>query len=447
MTPIPKVKNTNKPEELRPINMCHIVDKILQTVVKEQLEDYIDDNHLLYDKQSAYRAEHSCETALNLVLNEWLEKREQKHKIVAVFLDLSRAFETVDREILIDVLNYNGITGTVLKWFKSWLEDRTQLTNFNETLSEPLPINVGLPQGTPLASLLFIMYMNSIVNYVHNSKPNLFADDILLWIAGVDIIDSVNKINEDLQRVNTFLRMMKLKLNVNKTKFMIIGERNETISYEIMIGGQNIERVNQMKYLGVVIDDQLTFKPYCEYLEKKIAKKISFLRRIRNKLDTQTALLMYKSTIGPHYDYCSSILFLLNETKISNLQRLQNRAMRVILNERRDASVTQMLNRTKLLTVKQRINFNVIAFVYKATTGLLPPYMCNQLNLVADVQPYSLRSNNLLRLPRFVSSSGQRSILYKGVKLLNDMTNDGFGMAENLREFKALAEEYVKMKF
>lgn len=156
-----------------------------------------------------------------------------------------------------------------------------------------------------------------------------------------------------------------------------------------MIGGQSIERVNQMKYLGVVIDDQLTFKPYCEHLEKKIAKKISFLRRIRNKLDTQTALLMYKSTIGPHYDYCSSILFLLNETKIGNLQRLQNRARRVILSERMDASVTQMLDRTKLLTVKQRINYNVIVFVYKATTSLLPPYMCNQLNLVAEVQPYS----------------------------------------------------------
>ena len=97
------------------------------------------------------------------MLNEWLQKREQKQKIVAVFLDLSRAFEMVDREILIDVLNYNGINGTVLEWFKSWLEGRTQLSNHNEIISEPLPINVGLSQGTPLPLLLFIMYLNSIV--------------------------------------------------------------------------------------------------------------------------------------------------------------------------------------------------------------------------------------------------------------------------------------------
>lgn len=165
VVPKPKVKGTTDPNQLRPINMCHTIDKIIETLVKEQLDDHLRGNQLISEYQSAYREKHSCETALNLVLNSWIMKRNQKQTIVAVFLDLSRAFETVDREILLDVLRRNRVGGTVLRWFESWLTDRQQVTRLGEVESNPAPVDTGVPQGTPLSTVLFNLYLNSIIHW------------------------------------------------------------------------------------------------------------------------------------------------------------------------------------------------------------------------------------------------------------------------------------------
>lgn len=447
ITPIPKVKNTNKPEEMRPVNSPHVIDKMIQTHVKNDLEFHLFTNNLIDSHQSAYRAKHSCETALNIVLCEWLVKREKKLKIIAVFLDLSRAFETVDRDILVNVLQLNGIGGTVLEWFRSWLSNRKQFSCYNQVMSNSIEINNGVPQGTPLSSLLFILYLNSVVNYVKQCHINMFADDILLWIESDDLQAAVNKINGDLDQICSFFKMMKLKLNINKTKFMIIGERNPDVQIDLKIGNEKLERVTRMKYLGVVIDDQLTFKEHCEYLEKKIAKKVGFLSRIRNRVNRETSLLLYKSLIAPHYDFCSTILFMLNESNLHSLQKLQNRAMRVILKRPRDSSVTQMLNETGLLTVKQRIHYNMLVFIYRAINELLPPYITSQLVRVEEIQPYALRNNKAFRLPNLTSRAGQKSLWYNGIKSYNEMIEAGVKVTACLKENKGEFEKYVRQRY
>lgn len=444
VTPIPKVKDTDDPNLMRPVNSCQINDKIIQTFVKEELETHIYNNKLIDDNQSAYRAKHSCETALNLVINEWIMCKERKRRILAVFIDLSRAFETVDRIILLQVLLLLGITGTVHKWFKSWLTGRKQYTVFNGEKSDPIGVDTGIPQGTPLSSILFILYINSIVHCLKWCRIKMFADDILLWLEFDNISEAIEKMNADLERITTFLKMMKLKLNVNKSKFMVFAQRGDQYECEILFDGQKLERVNEIKYLGILIDDQLSFKPFADYVVKKIAKKISFLRRIRNKLTLDSSLLLFKVLVAPHYDFCSSILFLMNEQQLNQLQILQNRALRIVLKARRDTHVTTMLNRTNMLSIKQRINYNVILLIYKAVNHLLPEYLSSQLRYVSDLQPYVLRNNRNLRPPQLKTKIGQKSIFYKGVIMFNELRSKGVDTECSLKQFKVLLSEYVK---
>lgn len=443
VTPIQKVKGTCKAEELRPINNPGVLDKVLQTIVKNQLEQHIKHNHLLSDLQSAYREKHSCETALNLVIAKWKHHRYMGRKIVAVFLDLSRAFETIDREILLKVLRKNGIDGTVWVWFKSFLMNRKQRTKFKNKFSADIGIEIGVPQGTPLSSLLFIIYLNDIVKILKYCHINLFADDMLIWIAEENVLEAIRKLNEDLKRVFSFLNMMKLKLNITKTKWMVVGaETNE----KVKINEQEIEKVKEMKYLGLIVDNELSFKPNNEYLIKKVSKKVSFLRRLKKRLDVESRLTLYHSIIAPHFDFCSTILFLLPDYQIEKLQKLQNRAMRIILNVGHREHISDMLKNCDLLSVKQRIYFNVLFFMFKITRGLLPEYMSVMFKRLRDVQPYLLRNNGHLRPPNYVRSDAQCSLEYKGVIEFNKMLEYGVSTFNEVERFKQSLKAYVQVK-
>lgn len=443
--PIPKVSRTNKASEFRPINNAHPFDKTIQSIVKKQLENHIHRNNILVDEQSAFRRHHSCETALNLVILKWKEARMKKKVIIAVFLDLQRAFETVDRELLCVILENYGIQGNVLKWFKSWLIGRRQQTRFKDSVSGQIANDIGIPQGTPLSCLLFILNINDLPKIVRYCLVNLFADDTLLTTEHEDPMVAAQLMNEDLQRISQYFASLKLKLNVNKTKYMVIGSENNNMNFNITIGGVEIERVSVMKYLGVKVDDQLNFDENNEFVAMKMSKKIAFLGRNKNKMDRDTRLRFFKTIVMPHIDYCSSILFLSNESQFNRLQKLQNRAMRLILGEGRRAHIDDMLNATELLDIKQRVYLNVLLLMYKATQNLLPDYLCEQLRWVSDSQPYSLRQNRLLRPPSYRTAAAQNSFIYKGSQLFNEMLRTIDIVGISMKQFKEEATEFVKM--
>lgn len=451
VTPIQKVPKAKKVEELRAVNTIPIDDKVMQCIVRDQLQSHIDSNNIISDYQSAYRSHYSCETAINYIIADWKGELESGNIIVAVFIDLKRAFETIDRFIMLQVLDNVGVKGNVLSWFRSWLSQRTQHTKLNGKVSSEIDVNVGLPQGTPLSCILFALYINAIVSIIKHCKIKLFADDTLIWIIAKnkdDLIQKIFLLNEDLARVCMFFEVRKMFLNVSKTKFMIIsGSSIQHVPIPVKLNGQSIERVWEMKYLGVIIDPQLKLDLNHQYVKKKMIKKISFLQRNRNRYYMHTKLLMYKSLIGPHVDFCSTVLFLATDTQLKELQVLQNRAMRAILNCGIRTSIETMLNRLKLLDVKQRIYFNVLIAVHKMKLGLLPPYLTQQLRYVGDVQPYGLRSNNRFRLPDY-TGQGQNSLFYKGVDLYNKMMRDEDDLAGlNIESFKRKLVIYVKDRF
>ena len=283
-----------------------------------------------------------------------------------------------------------------------------------------------------------------IVSIPLHCNISLFADDTLLWITANDLNEAIRLINADLLLISNFLKMLRLKLNTTKTKVMIINARHQS-SQPIVVDGTIIEEVSTMKYLGVMIDNQLTFASNIDYISKKIAKKVSLLGRLRNKINREARLTLFQTTVTPHFDFCSSILLLANEGQFQQLQLLMNKALRIIQKADRRTHIHSMLEATDLLDVKQRVYYNVLMLIYRAQNQLLPEYLCRQFRRLSDAQPYCLRNNHHLRPPQYLSNASQNSFVYKGALLYNEMTRQT-GVTAHVceSEYRAAIKSYVK---
>ena len=269
--PVRKVPKTIKAEECRPINMLPAFEKILEKVVYLQFLDFIIKNKILSRYQSGFREGFSCESALQYVINEWKEAKDKGKMTGVIFLDLKRAFETIDRKILLGKLSRYGIGGVVWKWFECYLKNRRQRVRCEQVFSSELPINVGVPQGSILGPLLFVIYINDMSKIFKYCKYHFFADDTIIYIDGNNPGELVGKINYDLELVSKWLETNKLKLNIAKTKGMLISNQQnfklfKDINQSFNLQGVNLSLVSEIKYLGVIVDCNLNFKSHVDYI-------------------------------------------------------------------------------------------------------------------------------------------------------------------------------------
>ncbi len=442
---VEKVAGASRPEDFRPINMMSTFEKIIEAVVKEQLLQHIQPNDILISEQSGYRQFHSCETALNYVIADWKCEIDNRNIVLAVFVDFKRAFETIDRDVLLKKLERYGVKGVELKWFSDYLSDRHQTTKFGRCKSSPLRNELGLPQGSILSAILFSLYINDIKSVFRNCNINLFADDTAIYVVGKDIDELVEKMNGELNNFDEWLKVNKLKLNAVKTKYMVLGHKNIENVKRLSVGNAVIDRVSEIKYLGCIIDEKLNFNANCNYVCKKMAKKTNFFGRISIKLNKSTRLLVYNTIIAPHINYCSTILFLSDKSHIDRIQKLQNKCMRIILRKRRRTHIKTMLAELNFISVQQQTMRDVLIFIHKIQKGLLPQYLtsCFQSN---EGRSYILRNHGDLRLPLFRKSSTQRSLMFDGAKMYNKIPME-VRQSDNMKYFKNYSDQYVKMNY
>lgn len=221
----------------------------------------------------------------------------------------------------------------------------------------------GVPQGSVLGPLLFTIYINDMVQICpEGCNIKMFADDTLIYVKGGGSVEIESKLNAVLPIVEKWLNTNKLKMNANETKFMIIKSVRKKLKGNIIVkclDGTMIERVENTKYLGVIIDSGLRFEDHCDYVLKKIGKKVSFLNKIGNDITGYARCTVCKTIIAPHFEYCATLLMAMGETQLTKLQRAQNRAMRMILKCDRYTRVERMLQTLRFMSVRQRMRYNV----------------------------------------------------------------------------------------
>ena len=312
-----------------------------------------------------------------------------------VFLDLKKAFGTVDHKILPTKMNRCGIQGKILDWFKSYLTNRTQRRSGNGCLSDFTSLKCGVTQGTILGPLLFLIYINDLPNCLSFSKLRMYADDTHITYAGSDLYLIQSSLSHDLKKLSKWLVSNRLILNATKTEFMLIGSRQRlsTLSdtLEISIDNIPIEQVSSVKSLVIYIDENLTWHSHIDKLCEKIASAIGDIQRVKPFVPQSTLLNKYNSLVQTHFDYCSLVWGNCGQTLSIKLQKLQNRAARVITSSNYDVDVDSLFHKLSWKVLTQRQIQNSL-MVFKSLNGLVPEYSTSKF-IRRNESNYSLRDS------------------------------------------------------
>ena len=335
VSPLYKNGDNTLPENCRPISVLSCISKVMERLLYNQLYNYLNENGLLSENEFGFRKGHSTSTALLDCTNEWYINMDRKLLNLVVFIDLKKAFDTVDHGILLRKLELYGIGGNALKLITSYLHDRSQLCQVNGSISSKREITCGVPQGSILGPLLFLVYVNDLPQCLDKARPRLFADDTNLTASGRNISDVESIMNSELAKLKEWLIANKLSLNVAKTEYMIIGSKSMTnkikdTEVNIKIDNMNIKQVFECKTLGINVDQHLSWKNNTEKLCKKVSSGIGALRRLTDYVDKDSLLSVHNALVQPYFNYCCEVWDVFGRTQSNLLQKLQNRAARII---------------------------------------------------------------------------------------------------------------------
>ena len=266
----------------------------------------------------------------------------------AVFIDLRKAFDTVDHTLLIAKLKNIGFSAPVINWFTSYLSSSTVVTSINNITSTPKPVTVGVLQGSILGPLLFLIFINDLPQCLKHCKSILYADDTLLYYAERTENDLQVKINEDLNSLSQWLNNNLLTLNYEKTKFMIFANKKQSTKVDITIENKKVLQETSFNYLGVTLSSDLTWHNHINNIITKINQRLGVLRRVKEFLGLDTRCVLYTSLVLPLFDYGDTIWGDKNNSILMNsLQVLENKAAKIILDKQPRYSSTKALEELK----------------------------------------------------------------------------------------------------
>jgi len=312
-----------------------------------------------------------------------------------------------------------GITNNELQWFRSYLENRQQLVAIKNVLSDPCNIKAGVPQGSILGPILFLLFINDMPEVLSQCSIEMYADDTLLYFHGTDLNTIERVLNNDLKQFTTWLHINQMNVNVSKTKVMVlssVARKLDVADVNICLNGQRLECVNTMKYLGVTIDNHLKWHNHLDNVCKNVGKKIAVLRRIKPFLPKDALKTIYNTTILPLFDYANIVWSSCGEKNLKRLQVLQNKAMRTILGAHYLTHSKDLLNELNFMSIRDRIIYLNGCMVYKALNDQTPEYLSSKFIPIHSKHTYRTRSSSQgnLQTKRFKTNYGKATFHYQG---------------------------------
>ena len=468
VVPIFKVKHPTADEHLsmnsyRPISLLPIYSKVLEKLVADQLNVFLKENNLLYEHQYGYQNSKSTYHPMIHLLNKVSEAANKGEFTIGVFCDLQKAFDTCSHTILLKKLEKLGVRNKELSWFKSYLDNRKQFVCIQGTYSVCLPITKGVPQGSILGPILFLIYINDLKDTT-NLFSLLFADDTSFLISGKDINIVVDTLNVELHKVCTWFRANELSLHPKKTKFMIFTQQETKFDFNninIILNYNNSDQTDPLlinrldyvnsgstvpaiKFLGVYIDPKLNFQYHMNKICKKISSSLYVIKRSKNLLSGKALLTLYYSMIHCHLTYCIQIWSCGSPSSFSKLFLLQKKAIRIITNSPYNAHTEPLFKSTKILPLRELSNLTKLQFIFSYKNGLLPSSFDGIWIFNHERQnELELRNASDLYVPTARLKSVENFPLFAFPKIWNDLSDDGIKLVKSKFQFKSRVKEIL----
>ena len=397
--PIFKSGERNLFNNYRPISILPAFSKLLEKLAGVQMMDYLEKYNLLHCHQYGFRRKHNtAQPVLNLLNNIYECLNEDKFNI-CIFIDLKKAFDTIDPLIQLKKLEHYGFRNTAQKWFHSYLTGRQQYVFANGNKSNKANISHGIPQGSVIGPILFLIYINDLPN-VTSFFTNLFADDTTFSKSSQDYENLVNECNTELGKAQKWFNSNKLSLNVSKTKFMVFRNSKNKPNFEsfkIKIGEEEVERIGNdcntktFKFVGIVLDENLSFNDHINHISHKVSSSIYALRQAKNFLPTKTLKTVYTSLVQPHIEFGLLIWGGVKSKSMSNLIKLQKNAIRIVSKAKYNAHTTPLFGKLEILKLDDLYTFKTSEFVHKWISKKLPLSMNNILQPLQSSRSHSLK--------------------------------------------------------
>ena len=447
VVPIFKKGDVHTASNYRPISLLSIFNKLLERLVYKRMYNFLNKNQTLYEFQFGFRKNHSTSLALLEVVDNCYKQLDENNIILGIYLDLQKAFDTVDHSILLHKLYYYGIRGTTYDWLKSYLCNREQYTVVNNHQSSNGRVICGVPQGSVLGPLLFLIYVNDISQAVPGNKLKLFADDTNLFLYGKTLVDLENQANSCLSQLDLWFVANRLSLNIEKTCYTLFSPRNIPDSnclLNITINNQPISKVTNCKYLGIVIDEKLKWDAHIESLYKKLIKYTGIFYKIRNVLPRSCLRKLYYALVHPHILYGIEIYANTSDSLLDKLYKLNNKILRILQFGKKETHVCDMYNVYNTLQIPHLRELQLLLFMHKYFyhRTSLPSVFHSYFMDNEEVHEHNTRQKKDLHIALVNSSFGQKCTAYCGSKMWNRLPDD-IKAISSLTVFKIKVKKYL----
>ena len=429
----------------RPVSVLPVFSKLLERLMYERITEFIDENEVLYNLQFGFRKNHSTTIALSLLNDKISKSLYDGEYVLGVFLDFSKAFDTVNHDILLRKLYAYGIREVAHDWLKSYLSCRAQYVVFRGIESTKRAVTCGVPQGSILGPLLFLLYINDMASVSTILYPMLFADDTNVFLSGRNANHLIRIMNGELLNIVDWLDCNRLSLNVSKTHFILFryqGMRNPVINEELTIKNEPIKQDYKTKFLGVIVDEKLTWSEHIQYIKCKIAKGIGIISKARRLLKNETLRTLYYCFVYPYLNYCVEVWGDTFKTYLQTLVKLQRRVLRIISQSKWNESVDHLYKFYNIMQLKKIHFYKVALLMFRVKTLSAPSVFRAIFIKNKDVHNYDTRQREKFHVPSVKRDYMQRTISYRGVVVWNYISRY-ITYDRSLLSFKFALRKYV----
>ena len=456
VVPLHKGKDPMESTNYRPISLLLTISKLLEKIMYKQTYEFLENTGQIYQSQYGFRTAHSCEQAISELVSEILKGREEGMYTLGLFLDLSKAFDTIEHTVLLQKLFKYGVRGPTLSWFESYLTDRKMRIKCETSSSDRLvysdykTLHYGTLQGSCLGPLIFLIFTNDLYRHLHHCASILFADDTTLYKSHRNLRYLQWCLEDEISTVSKWFTTNKLTLNLDKTVCVLFQKDTKIEKVELHVSDSIIESQPNTKFLGMWLDQHLSWNKHIEILILKLTRNLNLLKLSRNLMTTDTKKLIYHSHIGSHIQY--GLLLWGNGSQkylIERVQKLQDKCIKYIANK---PLSNKEYKKLKILKIEQLVTLANYTFGYKLMSGLLPiktQSICladSKRKMLKKTHTYGTRNKSVPNLPTKASTKYLNSFLCKGPCSILDLPVDIISN-RNLRTFKTACKKLLLTKY